>query len=150
MTSDCERLKALETAAFIRGDACSFYTELRILVYCGDAASIYYPGYEILCAVRAGDEDRLPPTLKATLRAARQMVSSVYGTDEERQVQRRYSLHQTREVGESAAGDAGKDCSDQERDHADSGEPILNSEILFFPLADDPIGGNDDASQRRD
>ena len=83
MTSDCERLKALETAAFIRGDACSFYTELRILIYCGDAASIYYPGYEILCAVRAGDEDRLSPTLKATLRAARQMVSSVYGTDEE-------------------------------------------------------------------
>ena len=83
MASDSERLRALETSVSVRGDACSYYSELRLLVYHDEDASIYYPGYAILCAVRAGKEDRLPPIWKATLLSARQMVSSVHGTDEE-------------------------------------------------------------------
>ena len=83
MASDSERLRALETACWIRGDACSYYGDLSILVYHDEDMPIYYPGYAILCAVRAGKEDRLPPTLKETLRAAEKMVSTVYGTDEE-------------------------------------------------------------------
>ena len=83
MSSDSERLRALETSACVRGDACSYYSELRLLVYHDKDASIYYPGYAILCAVRAGNEDHLPPIWKATLRTARQMVSTVHGTDEE-------------------------------------------------------------------
>ena len=83
MASDSKRLRALETAASIRGDACTYYSELRILIYHDKDRSIYYPGYAILCAVKAGNEDRLPPVQKKTLDAARRMISSVSGTDEE-------------------------------------------------------------------
>ena len=83
MASDSERLNALETSACVRGDACSYYSEIRILVYHDNDTPIYYPGYAILCAQRTGKEDCLPPMMKETLRAADGMVSRIYGTDEE-------------------------------------------------------------------
>ncbi len=83
LASDSVRLHALETAAFIRSGACTYYRDHHILIYRSGEESVFVPGYAILRAVRMGCEDRLPAVLGKTLRAAEKMVSGVSGTDRE-------------------------------------------------------------------
>ena len=70
--------------------------------------------------------------------------------DKERPVQERQGLDKAGEACERAAGDAGEDSAHSEGDDADGGEAGTDGEVFLLALADDPVGRNEHARERRD
>ncbi len=70
--------------------------------------------------------------------------------DKERPVQERQSLDKAGEARKRAAGDAGEDGAHGKGDNADGGEAGADGEVLLLALADDPVGRDQYAGERRD
>ena len=80
---DWRRLEALNALCRVEGGM-SHYDQERVLVFAREGESVFYPGYEILLAVRAGREGELSPRLRQTLETARAMLQGVTGTEGEK------------------------------------------------------------------
>ncbi len=79
MATDFRKLTALQAAAFINCGA-SPYQDDFMLVYRKEGESVFYPGYVIVRAVQAGQEDSLPPRLRQTLTKAKKLLEGISGS----------------------------------------------------------------------
>ncbi len=79
MASDGRRLNDMEAMACIAGGSVS-YPDESIIVYGAEKQPVFYPGFAILRAVKAGKEDALPERLQQTLAEARRMVAGISGS----------------------------------------------------------------------